>query len=48
MIKKLIDYFKKDAAPSSDPTELAFEEDAYYYKNATKNNTSYYLRNKNL
>lgn len=48
MIKKLINYFKKDDVDNSDPTELVFEEDAYYYKNAIKNNISYYLRNKNL
>lgn len=48
MIKKLIDYFKKDDVVNSDPTELTFEEDVYYFKNATKNNTSYYLKNKNL
>ena len=48
MIKKFINYFKKDDVVEPDPTELVFEEDSYYYKNATKNNTSYYLRNKNL
>lgn len=49
MIKKLLNYFNKNSEVDKvDNTELTFEEDAYYYKNATKNNTSYYLRNKNL
>lgn len=48
MFKKLLDYFKKDTAPNSGPKNLVFEEDMHYYKNASKNNTSYYLKNKNL